>query len=72
MNRQQSGRLGAHSIHARGLTNAAPARAAFDRKFELEGDPDGTLPPDELRRRVKHAKSDHYARLSARRWGNKR
>ncbi len=68
MNPQQSGRMGAHSVHARGRTNTAPARAALDRKFELEVDPNGVLSPEELAKRVAHAKSLHYSRISAKRW----
>ena len=47
MNASQRGRLGAHVRAARGTTNTAPARAAFQAKFELEVDPDGVLDPDE-------------------------
>jgi hypothetical protein len=32
-----------------------PARRAFLDRFEEEVDPDGTLPPDERRRRAQHA-----------------
>src|ERR1700728_1103459 len=52
--------MGAHSVRARGLTNTAPARAALERRFELEVDPEGMLLPDELAKRVAHAKSLHY------------
>jgi hypothetical protein len=41
----------------------APARAAFDRRFVRQVDPDGVLDPDELARRVASAKSAFYARL---------
>jgi hypothetical protein len=68
MNAQQSGRMGAHSVHARGLTNTAPARAALEAKFRAEVDPDGSLSPEDLEQRVAHHKSLYYARLSARRW----
>jgi len=63
--------MGAHSVHARGLTNTAPAKAAFDARFELEVDPDGTLDPDELDKRVAHAKSLYFSRLIAKRWANR-
>jgi hypothetical protein len=33
-----------------------PARGAFIRRFEMEVDPDGTLPPEERRQRAEHAK----------------
>jgi hypothetical protein len=64
--------MGAHKVHSLGLTNTAPARAALERKFELEVDPEGKLPPDELEKRVQHAKSLHYARISQKRWGKQR
>jgi hypothetical protein len=41
--RQLYGRMGALSVHARGKTNTAPPRAAFDARFEREVDPDGVL-----------------------------
>ena len=69
MNPEQRARMGAHAIHARGLTNTAPARAALEAKFVREVDPLGELTDDELAKRVKHAKSLHYQRLAARRWG---
>jgi hypothetical protein len=68
MNPQQRGRMGAHSVHARGVTNTAPARSALHRKV----DPEELLDPEELDRRVAHAKSLYYARLLQKRWGNKR
>ena len=67
MNPTQRSRIGAHALHAQGKTNTRPAREALERKFELEVDPDGVLEPDELAKRVKHAKSLHYARMSAKR-----
>jgi hypothetical protein len=70
MNPSQRGRMGAHSVHARGKTNTAPARSALQRKFELEVDPDGTLDPDELEKLVAHAKSLYYARISQQRWSS--
>jgi hypothetical protein len=42
----------------------APARAGLDRKFELEVDPDGVLPPDDLARRVAHRRKAHFAQLA--------
>lgn len=42
----------------------APARAALDRKFETQVDPDGTLPPDERARRAEHARKAHFQRLA--------
>lgn len=68
MNRSQAGRLGAHSVHARGLTNTGPAKAAFDARFVREVDPEGVLDPDELDKRLTHAKSLYFSRLIAKRW----
>jgi hypothetical protein len=42
----------------------APAREAFDRRFEREVDPDGTLPPSERARRAEHARKAYFARLA--------
>lgn len=61
--------MGALSVHARGLTNTAPARAAFEEKFRREVDPDGVLDPAELDKRIAHAKSLYYTRLAQARWG---
>jgi hypothetical protein len=41
-----------------------PARAAFERRFELEVDPDGTLPEVERRRRAGAAMRAHMQRLA--------
>jgi len=57
-------KLAAHSLHAQGKTNTKPATEAFMRKFEKEVDPDGTLPPDERRKRAEHARRAHMARLA--------
>ena len=42
----------------------APARAGLRAKFAREVDPDGTLPPDELERRVDHLVRAHMLRMS--------
>ena len=70
MSHAQRGRMGAHALHAAGKTNTAPARAAMQRRFETEVDPDGTLSPAERAKRVAHAKSLYFARLSYLRWRN--
>ena len=44
------------------------ARAAMEAKFRAEVDPEGKLSPAELEKRVRHAKSVYYARMSAKRW----
>ncbi len=59
-------RLAAHTMHAqhdaREIT--AAARAAFLARFEAEVDPEGTLPPEERRRRAEHARSAYFTRLA--------
>ena len=60
-------RLAAHvqwSREADPTARTAKARAAFLAQFEAEVDPDGTLPPEERRRRAEHARSAHFARLA--------
>jgi hypothetical protein len=42
----------------------APARAGLDAKFAAEVDPDGTLAPDELSRRVAALRRAHFTRLA--------
>lgn len=61
----QRGRMGAHTVHAQGKTNTAPARAAFDARFEREVDPDGVLTPFERAKRAEHARRLHFTRLAA-------
>jgi hypothetical protein len=41
-----------------------PARRAYERRFELEVDPDGTLPEAERKRRVAAAMRAHMQRLA--------
>lgn len=64
MNHSQAGRMGAHSVHARGKTNTRPGTEAFLAKFEREVDPEGKLPVAERAKRVEHAKSLHFSRLT--------
>ncbi len=42
----------------------APARAGLRAKFAREVDPDGTLPADELERRVDHLMRAHMLRMT--------
>lgn len=42
----------------------APARAGLRAKFAREIDPDGTLPSDELERRIDHLMRAHMLRMS--------
>ena len=44
----------------------APARAARDERFVREVDPAGTLPPEELERRVAHARKAYFLGLARR------
>ena len=43
----------------------APARAGFERRFEREVDPDGTLPPAQRQRMAEHARRAYFLRLAA-------
>lgn len=60
-------RLAAHTLHAQGKTNTAPARAAFLAKFENQVDPDRVLPEAERQKRADHALKAHMAGLRLRR-----
>lgn len=44
----------------------APARAAFDARFEREVDPERVLPSAERERRAAHARKAYFARLALR------
>ena len=59
-------RLAAHSMHAKhdARETTANGRATFLARFEAEVDPDGTLPPEERRRRAEHARSAYFTRLA--------
>ena len=70
--RVRLGRLGALSVHARGRTNTGPARAAWEAKMAAEVDPEGTLPPDELARRIEYAMRVRMTRLAMARWGKRK
>ena len=68
MNNEQGplyGRMGAHKVHALGLTNTTAARAAFDARFEREVDPDGVLSPAERAKRAQHARKLHFSTMAA-------
>jgi hypothetical protein len=66
MDRATAGRLGAYVQHARhdATETTRAARAAFEKRFELQVDPDGALPPDERLRRARAARKAYYQRLS--------
>jgi hypothetical protein len=61
-------RMAAYVLHSRYDSRelTAPARRAFNDRFEKEVDPDGTLPPDERQRRAAAAKKAYFARLALR------
>src|SRR6266545_2500670 len=56
----------AHTMHAKhdARKTTANGRAAFLARFEAEVDPEGTLPPEERRRRAEHARSAYFTRLA--------
>lgn len=41
-----------------------PAREAFDRRFEIQVDPDGVLSPEERALRAAHARKAYFLRLA--------
>ena len=57
-------RIGAHSVHAAGRTNTAPARAALFESFIDRVDPDRTLSEAERLRRAEHARRAHMLKLA--------
>jgi len=62
------GRMGAATLHARGLTNTGPAKRASDQRFLDQVDPEGILKPEERQKRASHAKTAwmlHLSHLSA-------
>ena len=61
------GALGAHVSWANTenrTARTAPARKAFDGRFEHEVDPDGVLPPAERAKRVENARRAYFLRLA--------
>lgn len=62
-------RAAAHAMHSKNdprETSKAGREAAFAR-FERQVDPDGTLDPEERRRRARHAQRAHMASIRLRR-----
>lgn len=69
MSKNINRRIAAEISWARTRDRAArtrPAREAFLKRFEKEVDPDGTLPPEERRRRAEHAKRAYMLHLAKR------
>jgi hypothetical protein len=65
--RVMQGRLAAHTNWARcedRTAATAPARAAFDARFEKQVDPEGKLPHAERMIRAGHARKAYFARLA--------
>ena len=59
-------RLAAHVLHSKvdSRAHTAPAREAFNARFEREVDPDGVLAPAERARRAAQARKAYFTRLS--------
>jgi hypothetical protein len=64
--RSQRARIGGLMLHAQQNSNeiAARARTGFDKRFEREADPDGTLPEAERARRVALLRRAYFVRLA--------
>ncbi len=61
------GQIGAYALHARvsdPSAHTAPARRAFNDRFQREVDPEGKLPPEERARRAKHLRKAYFLRLA--------
>lgn len=69
--RVRLGRLGALELHARGLTNVAPARAAWEAKLAADAGIDDTTPPAEAKRRAELAMRARMTRLAMARWSKR-
>jgi len=57
----------AHSLHAQVAdpsAHTAPARKAFNDRFDREVDPDGVLDPVERARRAEHARKAYFLKLA--------
>jgi len=67
--RTLASRIAAHEKWARCPDRSAataPARRAFDDRFEKQVDPDGVLDPVERARRAAHARKAYFTRLALR------
>lgn len=62
--RSMRARLAAHTLHARGGTNTAPARAKFEERFLDEVDPHRVLPESIRFARAGHARKAYFTRLA--------
>jgi len=59
-------KIGAHALHASHdpAQTTSKARETFLASFEAQVDPEGSLTPEERRRRAMHARKAHFARLA--------
>ena len=64
--RRLRARAAAYAQHAQGATSTRAGTEAFLRRFELQVDPDSTLPPDERARRAAFARKAYMAKLAYR------
>ena len=69
--RVRNGRLGAHTVHARGRTNTRSARAAWEAALAAEAGITDDLSPAERARRMDHALRARMTRLAMKRWGKR-
>lgn len=69
--RVRLGRLGALEVHARGRTNVAPARAAWEAALAADYGIADDLDPVERERRLRSAMRARMARLAAARWSKR-
>lgn len=69
--RVRLGRLGALTLHASGKTNTQPARAAWEASLAAEYGIDGSLPPEEHKRRLSLAMRARMACLARARWAKR-
>lgn len=65
--RSLQGRLGAYKLHAQvtdPAAHTAPARKAFDERFERLVDPEGLLSEEERSRRAEYARKAYFLDLA--------
>ncbi len=70
--RVRLGRIGALTVHARGRTNVAPAREAWEQALAAEFGITDELPPAERTRRLRLALRVRMSRLARIRWANRK
>jgi hypothetical protein len=64
--RRLRARAAAYALHAQGGTSTRAGTAAFLNRFELQVDPDGTLPVEERARRAAFARKGYMTLLALR------